>query len=123
MDGPITESPYFGHIQWNQSCSHMPRAIAAPEPELEPEPMDTHEMAAEQERAAEPELEPEPMDTHEMAAEQERAAEPERVAEYDEQPEEEEEFEEMITLRVAYALQDTLEDIRFQIADIQRDAR
>jgi hypothetical protein len=31
----------------------------------------------------------------------------------------------MITLKAAdfYALQDTLEDIRFQIADIQRDAR
>jgi hypothetical protein len=61
-----------------------------------------------------------------MAAEQERAAKPERAAEHDEQPEEEEdEYEEMITLRAAYfyALQDTLEDIQFQIADIQRDAR
>jgi hypothetical protein len=48
-DGPITESPYFGCIQWNQSCSHMPRA--APEPE----PMDIPEMAAEQEKVAEPE--------------------------------------------------------------------
>jgi hypothetical protein len=102
-DGPITESPHFGRIQWNQSCSHMPRAAAAPEPELELEPMDIQE----------------------MATEQERAAKPERVAEFDEQPEEEEEFEEMITLRATdfYALQDTLEDIRFQIADIQRDAR
>jgi hypothetical protein len=47
------------------------------------------------------------------------------VAERDKQPEEEEEYEETITLRAAdfYALQDTLEDIRFQIADIQRDAR
>jgi hypothetical protein len=60
-----------------------------------------------------------------MAAEQERAAKPERAAEHDEQPEEEDEYEEMITLRAAYfyALQDTLEDIQFQIADIQRDAR
>jgi hypothetical protein len=47
------------------------------------------------------------------------------VAEHDEQPEEEEEYEEMITLKAAdfYALQDTLEDIRFQVANIQRDAR
>jgi hypothetical protein len=63
------------------------------------------------------------MDIHEMAAEQERAAEPERAAEHDGQPKEEE-YEEMITLKAAdfYALQDTLEDIRFQIADIQRDS-
>jgi hypothetical protein len=52
IDGPITESPHFGRIQWNQSCSHMPRA--APEPKPEPMPMDIQEMAAEQERAAEP---------------------------------------------------------------------
>jgi hypothetical protein len=31
IDGPITKSPYFGHIQWNQSCSHMPRAVREPE--------------------------------------------------------------------------------------------
>jgi hypothetical protein len=75
----------------------MPRATIAPEPELEPEPMDIQEMAAELERAVE----------------------------YDDQPEEEEEYEETITLRATdfYALQDTLKDIRFQIADIQRDAR
>jgi hypothetical protein len=24
-DGPITKSPHFGQIQWNQSCSYMPR--------------------------------------------------------------------------------------------------
>ena len=73
----------------------MPRAASTPQPE--------------------PELELEPMDIHEMAAAQERAAEPEREAEHDEQPEEEEEYEEMITLRAVdfYALQDTLEDIRF----------
>ena len=47
------------------------------------------------------------------------ASEPERAAEQEEQSEEEEEY---ITLRAAdfYAFQDTLEDIRFQIADIQR---
>jgi hypothetical protein len=89
----------------------MPRVAAAPQPKLELE--------------LEPKLEPKPMDIHEMAAKQERAAEPERAAEHDEQPEEEEEYEEMITLRVVdfYALQDTLVDSRFQIADIQRDAR
>jgi hypothetical protein len=54
-DGPITESPHFGRIQWNQSCSHMPRAAPEPELKLEPEPMDIQEIAAEQERAAEPE--------------------------------------------------------------------
>jgi hypothetical protein len=65
------------------------------------------------------------MHIQEMAAEQERETKLERAAELDEQPEEEKEYEETITLRVAdfYALQDTLEDIRFQIADIQRDAR
>jgi hypothetical protein len=50
-DRPITESPFFGSIQWRQSLSHMPKA--APEPELEP--MDIPEMAAKQEIAAEPE--------------------------------------------------------------------
>jgi hypothetical protein len=44
-DELITESPYFGRIQWNQSLSHMPRAAPALEPE--PEPMDIPEMAAE----------------------------------------------------------------------------
>jgi hypothetical protein len=89
----------------------MPRAAIAPlpEPELEPKPMDIQEMVAKQERVTE----------------QERAAEPERAAEHNEQLEEEEEYEETMTLRAAYfyALQNTLEDIRFQIADIQRDAR
>jgi hypothetical protein len=76
----------------------MPRVAGAPQPE--------------------PELEPEPMDIHE------RAAEPKSVAEHDKQPKEEEEYEETITLRAAdfYALQDTLNDIQFQIVDIQRDA-
>ena len=63
-DRPITENPRFGRIQWKQSCSHMPRVTAAPQPKAE--------------------LEPEPMDIHEMAAEQERSAEPERAAEHDE---------------------------------------
>ena len=87
----------------------MPKAAAAPQPKPE----------------LEPELEPEPMDIHDMAAEQKRVAEPERVAEHDEQLEEEEEYEETITLSAAdiHALQDTLEDIRFQISEIQRDAR
>jgi hypothetical protein len=44
-DGPITESPYFGRIQWNQSLFHMPRA--APNPEPEPKPMDILEMTIE----------------------------------------------------------------------------
>ena len=59
------------------------------------------------------------MDIHEMVAE------PEREVEHVEQPEEEEEYEETIILRAInfYALQDTLEDIRFQIANIQKDAR
>ena len=72
----------------------MPRAAPVPEPALVPEPMDIPDMASE----------------------------PERAAEQDEQSEE---YEETITLRAAdfCALQDTLEDIRFQIADIQRDAR
>jgi hypothetical protein len=66
----------------------------------------------------EPELEPEPMDIPEMAAE------PERVVEQEEQPEEEEEYEEMITLRASdfVHFQDTLVDIRSQIVDLQRDA-
>jgi hypothetical protein len=51
-DVPIIESPYFGHIQWNQSFSHMPRA--APQPAPEPEPVDIPEIVAEPERAAEP---------------------------------------------------------------------
>jgi hypothetical protein len=78
----------------------MPRATPAsePAPELEPEP--------------------ETMDNPEMAAEPESAAE-------QEQPEEEEEYEETITLRASDLLhfQDTLVDIRSQIADLQRDAR
>jgi hypothetical protein len=61
--------------------------------------------------ASEPELEP--MDTHEMPAVQERPAKPKRAIEHYEQPEEEEEYEETITLRAVdfYALQDTLDDM------------
>jgi hypothetical protein len=97
-DGPITESPYFGRIQWNQSLSHMPRG--APAPALEPEP--------------------EPMDNPEMAAEQEIAVEPERAAEQEEQPDEGEEYEEGIMIKASDLLhfQDTLVDIRSQIADL-----
>jgi hypothetical protein len=55
-DEPITESQYFGRIQWNQSLSHMPRDAPAPEPEQsQPKPMDIPEMVAEPERAAEQE--------------------------------------------------------------------
>jgi hypothetical protein len=99
-DGPITESPYFGHIQWNQSLSHMPRGAPAPAPALEPEP------------------EPEPMDIPEMAAK------PERVTEQEEQPDKGEEYEEGIMIRASDLLhfQDTLVDIRSQIANLQRDA-
>jgi hypothetical protein len=113
-DGPITESPYFGAIQWRQSLSHMPRA--APEP-------------------AEPAPEPEPMDIPEMAAEQIMAAEPQREAEEQSEEYEEEQLEEdeeCITLRRSDLLhfQDTLVDIRSQIrdvrfhfSDLQRDVR
>ena len=79
--------------------------------------MDTHETAAEQEIAAEPEIAPK----LEMAEEYEEEAE---QAETKDEPNEEE-YEETITLSTTdvYALQDTLEDIRLQISNIQRDAR
>jgi hypothetical protein len=104
-DGPITESPHFGSVQWRQSLSHMPRAAPQPEPEPEPAPV------------------PEPMDIPEMAAEPEIEAEQEQPEEYEE--EQLEEDEECITLRRSDLLhfQDTLVDIRSQIADLQRDAR
>jgi hypothetical protein len=69
------------------------------------------------------------MDIPEMAAEHEMAFEPHREAEQEEQPEED---EECITLRRSNLLhfQDTLvdiqshiRDVRFQFADLQRDAR
>jgi hypothetical protein len=98
-DGLITESPYFGPIQWCWSRSHMPRAAPQPQPE--------------------PALVPEPMDIPEMAAK------PERVAEQEEQPDEGEEYEEGIMIIHSDLLhfQETLVDIRSQIADLQRDAR
>jgi hypothetical protein len=67
------------------------------------------------------EPQPQPMDIPEMTAEHEVAAEPERVADQEQQLEEEEEY---ITLRASDLLhfQDTLVDIRSQIADLQRDA-
>jgi hypothetical protein len=37
-DESITESPYFGPIQWCQSLSHMPRAAPEPAPQLQLEP-------------------------------------------------------------------------------------
>jgi hypothetical protein len=97
-DRSITESPFFGSIQWRQSLSHMPRATPQPAPQLQPEP------------EPEPALEPEPMDIPELAAEHEMAFEPQREAE--EQPEEYED-EECITLRRSDLLhfQDTLVDI------------
>jgi hypothetical protein len=106
-DELITERPYFGRIQWNQSLSHMPRSAPAPAPAPEPE----------LERVAQPKLEP--MDIPEMAAE------PERAAEQEEQPDEGEEYEEGIMIRPLDLLhfQDTLVDIRSQIADLERDAR
>jgi hypothetical protein len=66
--------------------------------------------------ASEPE--PEPMDIPEIAAK------PERAVEQEEQPEAEEEYEEMITLRASdfVHLQDTLVDMRSQITDLQKDA-
>jgi hypothetical protein len=61
---------------------------------------------------------PEPMDILEMAVE------PERAAEQEEQPDEGEEYEEGIMIRRSNLLhfQETLVDIRSQIADLQRDA-
>jgi hypothetical protein len=113
-DGPITESPYFGLVQWRQSISHMPRVAPQPTPQLQPE--------------REPALEPEPMDIPKLVAEHEMAFEPQRQTK--EQPEEYEEEqleedEECITLRRSDLLhfQDTLVDIQSQIADLQRDAR
>jgi hypothetical protein len=101
-NGPIIEHPCFGQIQWNQSCSHMPKVTPELEPAPKLEPIGIHEMVAEQEIADEPE----------MAEGQEEKA--------DEQPNEEE-YKETITLRATniYALQDTLEDMLFQITNIQ----
>jgi hypothetical protein len=92
-DGPITESPYFGHIQWHQSLSHMPRAV----PEPEPEPMDILEIVAEPERAAEQEEQLEEEEEYE-----------ERIT---------------LRASDLLHFQDTLVDIQSQIADLQNDAR
>jgi hypothetical protein len=64
------------------------------------------------------------MDITEMAAEQEIATEPERATEQEEQPNEGEEYEDGIMIRASDLLhfQDTLMDIRSQIADLHRDA-
>jgi hypothetical protein len=93
-DGPITEHPQFGQIQWNKSYSHMPQghwAKAADEPEM----MDMDEPAT-----------PEPV-------------EPDKVDEV------EQEYEETITIRALdlIGLQDSLDDMRFEITNIERDAR
>jgi hypothetical protein len=100
-DGPITESSYFGPIQWCQSLSHMPRDAPQPQPQPQPTPV------------------PEPINIPKMATK------PERAAKQEEQPDEREEYEEGIMIRCSDLLhfQDTLLDIRFQIADLQRDAR
>jgi outer membrane protein TolC len=62
---------------------------------------------------------PEPMDIPEMEAEPERAAEQEELLD------ESEEYEEGVMIRRLDLLhfQETLVDIRSQIADLQRDAR
>jgi hypothetical protein len=103
-DGPITESPHFGRIQWNQSCSHMPRAIREPEMMDVDEPV-VPELAVPKTAAPEP-------------------AEPPIEPEEEEEEEEEEEYKETITLRASdfVAFQDILEDMRFQIADMHRTA-
>jgi hypothetical protein len=77
----------------------MPRA--QPQPQPEPAPV------------------PEPMDIPEMAAEPEIAAEQEELLD------ESEEYEEGITIRRSDLLhfQETLVDLRSQIAYLQRDAR
>jgi hypothetical protein len=77
---------------------------------------------------------PEPMDMHEIVAEQEIAIEPVMAEEYEEEAEQETEakdqpneaeYEEMVTIRASdlLAMQDTLDDMRFKIANIERDAR
>jgi hypothetical protein len=91
-DGPISEHPQFGQIQWNQSYSHMPREHRAKAPN-EPKMMNMDEPAAAE--PGEPPIEP--------------VAEPHVANE----EEEETKQEETITLKASdfEALQDTLEDI------------
>jgi hypothetical protein len=54
-DGPITEHPQFGRIQWNKSYSHMPREHRARAPD-EPEMMNMDEPATA--KLGEPPVEP-----------------------------------------------------------------
>ena len=98
-DGPISVHPYFGRIQWSQIYSHMPRGHRA--------------------RAAD---KPEMMDIEEPAAQPEAAIEPDAA---DDHYQEGEEYEETITISASnlVALQDTLDDMRFKIDNIERDAR
>jgi hypothetical protein len=100
-DGPITKSPHFGRIQWNQSCSHMPRVVRDSEMMDMDEPV-VQELVVPETSALEP-------------------VEPQMEPEIEE---EEEDYEEMIALRASdfVAFQDILEDMRFQFANIQRDA-
>jgi hypothetical protein len=90
-NGPITKHLQFGRIQWNQSYSQMPRGHRA--------------------RAVD---EPELMDMDEPAVVE--LVEPNAI-------DEEEEYEETITMRALdlLALQDTLDDMRFKIANIERE--
>jgi hypothetical protein len=89
-DGSIIESPHFGRIQWNQSCSHMPRVVR------QPEMMDVDEPVV-----------PEP------AVPETAALEPAELLVEPEEEEEEEEYEETITLKASdfVAFQDILEDM------------
>jgi hypothetical protein len=108
-DGPITEHPQFSRIQWNQSYSHMPQGHQARVAnELEMMDMDEPGVPEWVELAVEPTVEP--------------AVEP-TVEPY--VADEEEEYEETITIRALdlLALQDSLDDMRFKIANIERDAR
>jgi hypothetical protein len=69
--------------------------------------------------------EPEMMDIDEPVVLETAAPEPAEPPMEPEEEEEEEDYEETITLRASdfVAFQDILEDMRFQIANIQRDAR
>jgi hypothetical protein len=65
-DGPITEHPQFGQIQWNQSYSHMPREHRARATD-KPEMMDMDEPAVPKPRESpvEPVAEPHVADEEE----------------------------------------------------------
>jgi hypothetical protein len=102
-DGPISDHPHFRQIQWNQSYSHMPRGHRA--------------------RATD---EQDMMDIEEPAAQPEPSAQPEAAVDPDaaDDKEEGEEYEETITISASdlVALQDTLDDMRSKIDNIERDA-